>query len=57
MNDNAMLWLQKMGAFVIWSEKEFDQKLNHWLNNAEPIQVNFPDETEEVIKNLIKKSR
>jgi uncharacterized protein (TIGR00661 family) len=46
---------EKMGATVIWSEKEFDQKLNHWLKNAEPIQVNFPDETEEVIKNLIKK--
>ena len=44
-----------MGATVIWSEKEFDQKLNHWLNNAEPIQVHFPDETEEVIKNLIEK--
>jgi uncharacterized protein (TIGR00661 family) len=46
---------EKMGATVIWSEKEFDQKLNHWLKNAEPIQVNFPDETEEVIKNLIEK--
>ena len=46
---------EKIGATAIWSEKEFDQKLNHWLNNAEPIQFHFPDETDEVIKNLIEK--
>lgn len=44
---------EKMGAAVIWKEEEFDQKLKIWLENAEPIQVNFPDETEEIIKNLV----
>ena len=44
---------EEMGATVIWHEKEFDSKLKFWIENANSIKVDFPDETEEIIKQLI----
>lgn len=44
---------EQMGATIIWNEKEFEQKLKHWIENGEKLQVDFPDETEEIIKNLV----
>ncbi len=32
---------EKMGVTVIWSEKEFDQKLNHWLKMQNPFKSIF----------------
>lgn len=46
---------EKLETTVIWNEKEFDEKLRFWIESAAPISVNFPDETEEIIKNLIEK--
>ena len=48
--------LDKMTTELNLSKKQVEQiKALQEKNNAEPIQVNFPDETEEVIKNLIEK--
>ena len=44
---------EEMGATVIWHEKEFDSKLKFWIENANCIKVDFPDETEEIIKQLV----
>lgn len=44
---------EEMGATVIWSEKEFDQKLKFWMEYGDKIQVDFPNETEEIIKNIV----
>jgi uncharacterized protein (TIGR00661 family) len=44
---------EDLGATVIWNEKEFDQKLKFWIEEGESIKVDFPDETEEVILNII----
>ena len=45
---------EKMGATVIWKEDEFDEKLSIWIDEAMLIKVNFPDETERIIENLVK---
>ena len=45
---------EKMGATIIWKEDEFDEKLRIWIEKAMPIKVDFPDETEQIIENLIK---
>lgn len=44
---------EDLGATVIWNEKEFDQKLKFWIEEGKSIKVDFPDETEEVIRNVI----
>lgn len=44
---------EDMGATIIWYEKEFDSKLKFWIENGKNIKVDFPDETEEIIKQLI----
>lgn len=46
---------EKMGATVIWKDEEFDEKLKIWIEEASPIQVNFPDETEEIIAQLVER--
>lgn len=46
---------EQMGVSVIWSDKEFDEKLKAWIENAETIKVDFPDETEKIIKNMLEK--
>lgn len=44
---------EDMGATVVWNEKEFDSKLKFWVENGKNIKVDFPDETEKIIKYLI----
>ena len=46
---------EKMGATIIWKDEEFDKKLKIWIEEASPIQVNFPNETEEIIEKLVEK--
>ena len=46
---------EKMGATVVWNEKSFDEKLKVWIEKAQPIKVDFPDETEQIIEYLVKK--
>lgn len=49
------LAMEKLGVPVIWNEKEFSEKLFSWVNNGTVIPVHFPDETSEIVKNLIEK--
>lgn len=49
------LALEKMGVPVIWHESEFSEKLHLWLNDETIISVNYPDETEKIIAELIRK--
>lgn len=46
---------EKMGATVVWNETEFDEKLKFWIKEAPLIKVNFPDETEEIIRDIVEK--
>ncbi|MGZ5192271.1 MAG: glycosyltransferase family protein, partial [Kaistella sp.] len=49
------LGLEKLGVPVIWKESMFDEKLKNWVNSSGGVRVDFPDETEEIIKNTIQK--
>lgn len=49
------LALEQLGVPVIWHESEFSKKLNLWLNDETIISVNYPDETEKILENLIRK--
>lgn len=49
------LGLEKLGVPVIWKESEFDKKLKDWVATDFYIKVNFPDETEEIIKKTVEK--
>lgn len=49
------LSLEKLGVPVIWKESMFDEKLKNWVNSSGGVRVDFPDETEEIIKNTIQK--
>ena len=51
------LSLEKMGIPVIWKEADFSKKLKDWVNLEQIIMVDFPDETEEVVRKMIKKYR
>lgn len=51
------LSLEKMGVPVIWKEADFSKKLKDWVNLEQIIMVDFPDETEEVVRKMIKKYR
>ncbi|MCB4234424.1 hypothetical protein LDL59_03040 [Kaistella anthropi] len=46
-----------MGVPVIWKEADFSKKLKDWVNLEQIIMVDFPDETEEVVRKMIKKYR
>ncbi|WP_234111454.1 MULTISPECIES: glycosyltransferase family protein [Chryseobacterium] len=48
------LALEKLGVPVIWKESEFDEKLKSWVENEEIIAVNFPDETAEIVRKMVK---
>lgn len=47
------LALEQLGVPVIWHEKEFSEKLKNWVNEDRLIEVDFPNETEQIIDNLI----
>lgn len=49
------LALEKLGLPVIWKESEFPTKLKSWVENDQIIEVYFPDETAQIIDNLISK--
>ena len=49
------LALEKLGLPVIWKESEFPTKLKSWVKNDQIIEVYFPDETAQIIDNLISK--
>ncbi|MBU4538347.1 MAG: glycosyl transferase [Weeksellaceae bacterium] len=49
------LGLEKMGLPVIWKENEFDKKLKAWSESDFRLTINFPDETEEIVKNTVEK--
>lgn len=46
---------QQMGATVVWTEEEFDEKLAFWLGKGAPIKVDFPDEAGKIIEDLVAK--
>lgn len=45
------LAMEKMGVPVIWKENEFKEKLTKFIDNEDIIDVDYPDETAEVIRN------
>ena len=49
------LALEKLGVPVIWHESEFDDKLSSWVSDENIVSVNFPNETEHIIDELIQK--
>lgn len=46
------LAMENMGIPVVWKESEFLSKLKLWVNSENLINVNFPDETEQIIKSI-----
>lgn len=49
--------IEALGVPVIWKEKEFDTKLKHWIEQAERISVNFPDETESLLLEVLNSTK
>lgn len=49
------LALEGMGIPVIWNEAEFGEKLKTWTESDNRIEVDFPDETSDIIKDLVEK--
>ena len=49
------LALENLGVPVIWKENEFQRKLNDWVQNDNQIKVDYPDETEEIVRKLVEK--
>lgn len=47
------LGLEKLGVPVIWKAAEFESKLKNWVAHDSIIAVNFPDETEEIVRKTI----
>ena len=45
--------LEEIGVPIVWHKKEFSNKLKQFFNSKESIKMNFPDETEAIIRNLI----
>lgn len=48
------LALEKLGVPVIWHESEFPSKLKSWVENEMVPELNFPDETAQLIDHLIR---
>ena len=51
------LAMENMGVPVIWKESEFETKLSAWMADSKIIQVDYPDETERIIAELVSKYR
>ncbi len=49
------LAMDNMGVSVIWKTSEFEDKLKKWAYSDKIISVDYPDETAEVIRNLVTK--
>lgn len=49
------LALEKLGLPVIWKTSEFADKLASWLEHDEIPDLEFPDETEKIIKEIVDK--
>lgn len=47
--------MEKLGVPVIWKESEFEEKLKNWVNSDLIINVDYPDNTAEIIKNTVEK--
>ena len=47
--------LEQIGAPVVWAESEFSTKVEQWVNASQRIELDFPNQTEEIIKNLVQK--
>ena len=47
------LALEQMGVPVIWKETEFSEKLKSWVLTDEIVKIDFPDETEHIIRNIL----
>lgn len=45
--------LEDIGTPVIWNEKQFGSKLKKWIENEQKIDIEFPNETENIIENII----
>ncbi|MEC5394445.1 glycosyltransferase family protein [Bergeyella sp. RCAD1439] len=48
------LALEAMGVPVIWSEDEFEPKLSRWIGQEERVEVDYPDETEWIVENIVR---
>ncbi len=46
------LALENLGVPVIWKENEFSEKLKYFVNSAELVEVDFPDETERIVDSV-----
>ena len=49
------LSMERLGVPIIWKESEFDEKLKKWVESDQLIEVNFPDETAEIVRKTIEK--
>lgn len=49
------LALEEMGVEVVWHESEFEEKLARWVKSDTRIQVDYPDQTAEIVAELIRK--
>ncbi len=47
--------IELLGAPVVWNEAEFLIKVEQWVNASQRIELDFPNQTEEIIKNLVEK--
>lgn len=47
------LALEKMGVPVVWKEREFLPKIQAWVEAPFPVEVNFPDETAQVVQRAL----
>lgn len=47
------LALEKLGFPVIWKKSDFSDKLKDWILRPQKISLDFPDETEKMIANLM----
>lgn len=44
------LALEEMGVPVIWKESDFPKQLTAWLRDGGAVEVNYPDETAEIVR-------
>jgi len=48
--------MEKLGVPIFWNhEKDLPERLKKWVFNTHPIQVNFPDQTQSIVEDLVKK--
>lgn len=47
------LALEQMGIPVIWKQGEFLPKMHEWVKATAPVEVNFPDETAQIVQRAL----